>query len=121
MRELQLPGWARVREGASDKFSVSLAVDSASAYREWLTTLGVTEVDQYWLEVAYQCIKIDLQAALVGTAHDPRTCGKPSEFRFSKSEEHALADKPEGKGIVAATQGKEARGHYVRLRGAMPF
>ena len=120
MRELILPAWASKAEDPG-KAKLAVQIDSAPAYKEWLRLLDVSEVDQYWLEVAYQCIKLDTQAALVGTEFDPRTSGKHVEFRFSNAPEYALAAHPEGRGVAAATQGKEARGHYTRLRGGLPF
>lgn len=118
---LVLPAWATQREGEHPKVSVIVNIDSAAAYADWLARLEVTELDQYWLEVAYQCIKLDCQAALVGTEFDPRTSGKSAEFRFDNAPKYALKSHPEGKGVALATQGREARGHYVRIRGAMPF
>lgn len=67
---------------------------------------------QYWLEVAYQCAKMDLQVAM-------RTPG--FEIRILDAEKtFALAKWPEGRGIVAATWGKEAREHFRRCRGFVP-
>ncbi len=118
-----LPSWATEKADASGKVKTVVCVDSAAAYSEWLDLLKVVKenVDQYWLEVAYQCVKLDVQAALAGTDCDPRTCGKPTGILFSNAPEFALAQFPEGKGVAVATQGKEARNHYVRLRGRMPF
>lgn len=116
-----LPSWATARAPESNKVSVVIEVQSGGAYKEWLDKLHVAEKDQYWLEVAYQCIKLDCQAALVGTDFDPRSAGKPAEIRFSNAPEYRIADHPPGRGVEAATQGREARDHYVRIRGRMPF
>ena len=121
MTELSLPSWAKQKAAKSNKVSVVVEVDTDAAYADWLQRLEVKNVDQYWLEVAYQCIKLDVQMALAGTSLDPRVAGKSAEFRFSNCPKYRLADHPVGKGAEAATQGREARGHYVRLRGAMPF
>ncbi len=118
-----LPSWATETEDASGKVKTVILVDSAAAYSEWLDLLEIKkeDVDQYWLEVAYQCAKLDVHGALAGSDCDPRTCGKPTGIKFSNAPEFALANFPAGKGAAAATQGREARGHYVRVRGRMPF
>lgn len=103
------------------KLSGCVTIDSAAAYPYWLDLLGVKEVDQYWLEVAYQCIKLDAQMAVVDTALDPRVAGKSIEIKFSRAEEFAQAKYPSGRGPSLATRGKEARNHYVRIRGRMPM
>ena len=118
---LSLPSWASQEKSTHNKVSIVVKVDSAAAYKDWLERLGNPEVDQYWLEVAYQCIKLDVQMAIAGTEFDPRTAGKSAEFRFSNAPEFALKNHPEGKGAALATKGLEARNHYVRIRGAMPF
>lgn len=119
--KLALPAWAKVAKRHSDKVAICIEVDTDGYVREWLALLGSPKVDQYWLEVAYQCAKLDVQMALVGTEFDPRVSGRPVEFHFSKAPEWALVRHPHGRGIDAATKGKEARGHYVRVRGRMPF
>lgn len=138
-RELKLPAWAKVVPSAlvdKGKVGVVIEVDPDTAYPEWLKALasedypevgGVkrldspTNVDQYWLEVCYQCVKLDLQAAIAGTKYDVRTSNKPAEFHFKNSPKFALKEHKPGRGPVAATQGKEARQHYKRVRGSLPF
>lgn len=141
---LSLPSWAKVR-ATPENGAVSIVIDvSTDGYvEEWLKLLGVTKITQYWLECAYQCAKLDVQSALVGTRFDPRTAGKPAEFHFDRSEKYRLADYPMGEPLTkenldkiarsgrgqrgtftavdAATKGREARGHYIRIRGQMPF
>lgn len=116
-----LPSWAKEEASESGKVAVVVRVDSKAAFEFWLEKLAPPAVDQYWLEVAYQCAKLDVQAALAGSEFDPRTCGKPTEIHFSNAPEFALSTFEEGRGTAAATQGKEARGHYVKARGRMPF
>lgn len=67
---------------------------------------------QYWLECAYQCMKLELQVAMRGFGFDTRIHDTEKTF--------ALAKFPEGRGIVAATWGKEAREHFRALRGFIP-
>ena len=121
MTELSLPAWAEQKASETGKVSVVVEIDSEAAYADWLQRLGVDSIDQYWLEVAYQCIKLDVQTALAGTPFDPRNSGKSAELRFSNAPKYALSQHPAGRGVEPATQGREAREHFVRLRGAMPF
>ena len=120
-KPLVLPPWARVSDHRSAKVSICIDVDTEGYVNDWMALLAPPQIDQYWLEVAYQCAKLDVQMALVGTEYDPRFSGKPAEFHFSKSPELALVLHPHGRGVEAATKGKEARAHYVRIRGRMPF
>src|SRR3990167_8044361 len=71
-QQLRLPPWARVAETHSSKVSICIDVDTDGYVQEWLRLLDVSEPDQYWLEVAYQCAKLDVQMALAGTEYDPR-------------------------------------------------
>lgn len=119
--ELKLPPWAKVAKVQRDSAAIIVEVDCDAAYPAWLAELGNPTVDQYWLEVAYQCIKLDVQAALVGTKYDPRTAGKHAVFKFSRAEAWEQAKHPAGKGAEAASRGKEARGHYTRIRGSLPM
>jgi hypothetical protein len=64
---------------------------------------------------------MQLQDALVGTQYDPRVAGKPAEFRFKRAPEYALSKYPTGKGAKAATQGREAREHFKRVCGRLPW
>jgi hypothetical protein len=117
----KLPAWATLVPATSDGIGVNVEVDSEAAYPYWLDLLGAGATDQYWLEVAYQCIKLDVQSALVGTEYDPRIMGKPAQIIFSRAEQYAQSKHPPGRGASVATKGREARGHYVRVRGRMPF
>lgn len=142
--KVSLPPWASVEESHlsdSGKVSIVIAVDTAAAVEEWLALLSDSpaveawvqaedpkalprhrpRLDQYWLEVAYQCTKLDVQTAIAGTEYDPRISGKPAQFHFNRADEYALIRHQYGRGIEIATQGKEARNHYVSIRGRMPM
>lgn len=118
--DIKLPSWAQIVEGP-DKYSVAIEVDTDGYIEDWFTILEVSHPDQYWLEVAYQCAKLDLQMAIAGSKYDPRTSGKPANFHFKRSEKWTQKKYPAGKGPNAATQGREAREHYRRIRGRLPM
>lgn len=119
--QVSLPDWARVSGKSSDRVSIVIEADTDAAMKEWLALLGIERPDQYWIEVAYQCAKLDLQSAIAGTPYDPRTSGKSAQFNFSRADQWALKKFPVGRGTGPATEGREARAHYIRIRGAMPF
>jgi hypothetical protein len=127
-----LPPWAQVIEthaSNSGKLAVCIEADTAAYVPYWLELLGVIdadgtaiqEIDQYWLEVAYQCAKMDLQLAIENTEHDPRTAGKFAEFHFTADQKWKQTNYPPGRTSAAASQGREARQHFTRIRGRLPF
>lgn len=150
-KELRLPPWAKVCDTHSHKLCGRIKVDTSAAMREWLELLttpvnteaakaglaarGADELTQYWLEVAYQCVKLDVQMAIETSALDPRQAAKPVEFHFVRAPEYAQADYPPGpvktkrvrgkevklRGAELASNGLEAREHYKRIRGRLPF
>lgn len=61
MRELHLPSWATA------KGKGRVETDAAVFYPEILAELKVTEVNRYWLEMARQVAKLDVQLAVAGT------------------------------------------------------
>lgn len=67
---------------------------------------------QYWLECAYQCMKLELQVALRRFDFEIRVHDAEKAF--------ALAKWPAGRGGLAATRGLEAKAHFKRLRGVLP-
>lgn len=87
-----------------------IEVDALKAYPAFLDELKVEEIDQYWLEVIFQCIKMDCQVAF----------GWGPIHIIDKGRKYAQKKFPVGKGPYAATKGKEAREHYLILRGYMP-
>lgn len=133
--ELRLPPWAKVSDTQYERANIHIEVDSEAAYAYWLNLLDSPTLDQYWLEVAHQCIKLDLQAALAFTQHDMRFADRHVAIKMTRAEKYAQAGKPVGKsatvkgrdskdktlrGADLASQGLEARGHYIRIRGALP-
>lgn len=124
---LALPSWARALHDhptvKSGKVSIVIEGDTDGYVREWLDLFGVEvgAADQYWLECAYQCAKMDLQAAIENTQYDPRIAGKPAQFNFLRHAHWQQKLHPPGKGAHRATRGLEAREHYLRIRGRVPF
>ena len=118
-RELDLPAGCEVisdEGGPRLKISIDPEVAYQALLEEFAERCGFDgEVDQYWLEVAYQCAKMDVQAAVLRAGGD---------FGFAikvlNRPDYALRNWAAGRGIEAATQGKEARQHYKRLRGWIP-
>lgn len=122
--ELRLPPWASVKESqrvADGRLSIVIEADTDAAVREWLQTLGVVDVTQYWLEIVFQCVKLDLQLAIENTEYDPRRANKAAEFKLTRAPQWRIASFPRGEGVAAAVQEKAAREHYKRVRGRMPF
>lgn len=136
-KALQLPPWASVADEYSHKVCICIKVDTASAMLEWLQLLGapLDALTQYWLECAYQCVKLDVQSAIANSDFDPRTAPKAAEFHFDRAPEYEQAKFPPGpakkvtvdgqeltlRGADLATRAREAREHYKRIRGRLPF
>lgn len=81
-------------------------------------------LDQYKLEVIYQCAKMEVQRLVGGSEHDPRP-DRPLRIMIEHAnadskEKWALKNHPEGKGWETASKGYEAREHYRRWRGFVP-
>lgn len=67
--------------------------------------------DQYWLEVAYQCIKMTLQ----------KVAGMKIEIHFKDAtKKWAQKNFAEGRGWFKATKGLEARKHFQKVYGSLP-
>ncbi|TVO75134.1 hypothetical protein [Sedimenticola selenatireducens] len=112
-RKASLPDWAKaIAPGKIDLFADHF-------YPELLMELGVEgeAIDQYWLEVAYQCAKLDVQNAIRGTDLMPKVGGALCLFVQDPDKRWSQKNYPEGKGAESATKGKEARDHYTRIRG----
>lgn len=98
----------------------AFVVDPDIVYPAILKGLGVNESDwdQYWIETAYQCAKLGVQDLIAGTEFDPR----PKlaiviiiDSSGARKERWALKNFKPGKGIGAATKGREAKAHYQAL------
>ena len=115
--KLNLPeGYEVVREPDGD-INMVISIDPDIVYPNILDELEVdkSDINQYWVEVAYQIAKMDAQRAVISAGGD---------FGFTIN----ILSRPEwklerfqpGDGVEAATKGHGARHHYIRLRGAIP-
>lgn len=117
-RQATLPAWAKAISPGI------IEIQADQFYPALLEELGVEEadIDQYWLETAYQCAKLDVQFAVAGTEHQAAPGGalriivKDTSKAENGTSRWAQIQYPEGKGAKAAAQDKEARAHYKRLR-----
>lgn len=106
-------GFVRTEDGA-------IYIDPEIVYPAILDLLRVKkeDIDQYWVECAYQCAKMAAQDLVRDTEYDPA----PAALRvFIVSRKDTWANKrfKQGRGSAAATYGREARVHYQRIRSAM--
>ncbi len=118
---MRFPKWLARRDDGV------MVVDPDIAYPAILAALKVTpgDVTQYWLETAYQVMKLDVQRIVEGTAIDPRPSGGPLVIKVRGDggrKERWGQDRgvSPGRGARAATKGLEARQHFVKLRGKLP-
>jgi len=104
----KLPKWLTVRP---DGVAV---VDPDKAYPIVLKALGVADkdVDQYYVETAYQCAKMAAQD-LLGQQ------GAVLQIRIECRPKWALKNFPVGRGIVLATKGREAKALYGKVVRAL--
>lgn len=109
---MSLPSWL-----TRPKPDGAFVVDADQAYPIALAALGLP-VDQYSLEVAYQCIKLKVQEIVAGLPDDPRAKGKALVISIESKDKAKWkqANHPKGRGPAPATKGREARQHYERLR-----
>lgn len=106
-----LPEWATQQaEGV-------YVIDADTAYPALQKELGVAKLDQYWLEVLYQFAKMDLRRALILNNEDPW----PARILI-RGDKSRWAHKhyPPGRGVEAATEGREARELYRKMRRFVP-
>lgn len=109
-----LPAWAAPHPTQDN----TVLVDPDLAYPALLDALGVKPAQRtkYWIEVAYQCVKMDLQVAMGRfgfTIHIRADDGRKERWALDRFP-GAATD------IARATKGGDARAHYRRLRGFVP-
>ncbi len=99
---VQLPPWIAQRSKGV------FAIDPDIAYPAVLRLLDVKQkdYDQYWIEAAYQCVKLAAQDLIYGTELDPRPAKALVliiESGEGRKERWALSRFRRGRGTVAAT------------------
>jgi hypothetical protein len=108
-----LPAWiTRRADGA-------ILIDPDLAYPAILGLLGVKEddYDQYWIECAYQCAKLYAQDVWRRLEPDGAVpCQILIISTGGRKERWSLTALPRGRGPEPASQGREARQHYARIR-----
>lgn len=116
-KKAHLPPWAKALKNGR------IEIDPDGFYPALLAELGADpdSPTQYWLEVAYQCAKLDVQAAVAGSDLAAPAGGALVILMLNRPKwKIADAPDPDAKsgtpGIVKATKGKEARAHYRRIR-----
>ena len=82
-----------------------------------LRALDVDNIDQYWVEVAYQFVKLEVVRLIRLSGVGP--WNRRQHINGSKDKWH-FKNLPVGRGVEAAAQGKEAREMYRLLRGFIP-
>ena len=133
---MSLPKWLTV---APDKKVNSFVCDPDIFYPALLTELGVETPDQYWLEVAFGCMKwdFDMLARLAGKVTPNRSItrrvraddGRKARWNLTM---HPVGGIPKIEGIPEAPGVKRfedlpmsirsahIRHHYKRIRGFIP-
>ncbi len=119
MKDLNLPAWATLKKEEGKNPTIEL--DPNGFVPEWLKKMRAPEtVDQYWLECAFQCAKLQLNDAVKGTALDPENSKKSLVLLIKNRPHFAIKTFPPGAGVEAATRGKKgmprARDFYEKLK-----
>lgn len=111
-----MPAWMTRRDNGT------IVIDPAGAYPEILAAIEVEKKDwdQYWIEVAYQCAKLEVLRVIKDMEFDPRPAKSLVIHIESRKESWALDKFSPGRGAAAASKGREARQHYRKWRGFVP-
>jgi hypothetical protein len=126
MKKANLPAWATAIapgkiEIDAEQFYPEL-IDELWSDDHWpaegqpMADIQRKKLDQYWLEVAHQCAKLDVQFAVAGTELMPKTGGALVILVKPGKTDYAQKKYPAGRGVEAAAKGLEARAHYKRIR-----
>lgn len=126
-REAKLPAWAKALAPGK------IQADAEQFYPAILAELGIEAGKEtpYDLEVAFQFMKMDVQAAVFGTdlaakpggalsiivVDDSRAANNGVSRWAQKNRRFTDAQRVEA---LKASKGKEARAHYLRVRGFLP-
>ncbi len=117
---MPLPAWATQLHGPIGGRTAVIVVDPDLAYPSILAGLGITnpdQYDQYWLETAYQCIKLEIQSGLETNNKGKFDIHINIRGDGGRKLRWGLKHYPPGRGALTATLGKEARTRYIQWRG----
>lgn len=111
----KFPAWLTRREDGV------FVIDPDIAYPTILKALRIKDdqLDQYWLEVAYQSAKLFTQDLIAGTEYDPRPERHLTMHILggsARKKQWGLANYKAGRGAYAATKGREAVFHYEKIK-----
>jgi hypothetical protein len=111
----RLPEWAEKHPYTPNAYLVDSDKFYPALGKAIFPKTAPDKLDQYQMEVIYQCMKLDMQTHLmrfnfriIVRADD----GRKDRWRHDK--------RPKGLGAAAASKGNEARAHYRRMRGFIP-
>jgi len=117
-----LPDWMIPLDGR-------IVVDPDRFYPAILDAIGAPKtLDRFWLECAYQCMKLEVQRLVSGTELDPRpalplriTVVNRPKWRLTQNpaDPKASPGYPEGAGASLATR-RGGRDAYRKWRGFIP-
>lgn len=95
-------------------------VQASEFYPFWLDSLGVSEPDQYWLDVAFVCMRMDIQLATELTESAPPRGGALVIIVQDSEKTYAMNKWPVGDGAGKLTR-KKAQQYFQKVRRATPM
>lgn len=119
---MTLPDWITPVDGRVNYF----VVDPDIYYPQVLSELGVAVPDQYWLEVALGCMKLDfnLHVGLSGLRVPDKAVTRQIRADDGRKQRWNLTMHPPGKQdwstMSIAERSSAIRENYKRIRGFMP-
>ncbi len=120
---MPLPAWISRIEGRTNSF----VVDPHVFYPAILAELGVTEITQYWLEVAQGAMKLDFDLALSrekSAVMPGRNIERLIRSDDGRKAKWNLSLYPIGEidwsTLDLRGRSREIRKHYIRIRGFIP-
>lgn len=106
-----------VRGSAKPPAEMADDKDQPQLRKEWVECFKELDPPSaYWLEVAYQCMKLELQVAMRTFTFEIHVHDSAKRWAQKKAKKGRGAEKAAG-GVQG---GKEAREHFARLRGVLP-
>lgn len=110
MRSLSLPSWAKMIVKGK------IEAEASEFYPEILEELGITEVGDEELEIAFQCMKMDIQHAVAGTEAMPKSGGALVIIVNDASKEESGISKWRQSGEAKPVPIGKIREQYAKIR-----